>query len=129
MKILKKCLSISPLLDRGGHLALICRRLYFRLMPGMLRHYAFVCCSDFEYFTFFRDISKKKFLWGGSRNIPPPHQMWGRSKIKSRFSNFFSWIFDRKDFILWTFFWKKYEFSQIFLIHYISDHSLIFGKF
>ena len=94
----------------------------------MLRILGHLCWSDFEYFTFFCDISKKKFLWGGGHNIPPPIKCGEDQKLNRDFSNFFSWIFDRKDFILWTFFWKKFDIFQIFLIHYISDNSLIFGK-
>ena len=61
-------------------------------------------------------------------DYPPPPEIWANQNLISNFFQFFFQIYDRKDFILLTFFWKKCEIFQIFLIHYISDHSLIFSK-
>ena len=82
----------------------------------------------FWIFHFFsRYLEKEIFLWV-CQNIPP-HQIRWWKKWYRNFSQIFSRIYDRKDFIILTFFGKYFDYFPIFLIRNISDNSLIFSKF
>ena len=80
-------------------------------MLRILRH---LCWSDFEYFTFFCDISKKKFLWGGGHNIPPPIKCGEDQKLNRDFSNFFLGFLIEKISYYGHFFGKKTIFFKYF---------------
>ena len=72
-------------------------------MPGMLRILGHLCCSYFEYFTFFRDISKKKFFYGCVRISPPSNKVMKKNNIVI-FPNFFLGFMIEKISYYWLFF-------------------------
>ena len=96
------------------HLTLICRELYLRFLPGMLRIFRHLCCSWFEYFTFFCDISKKKFFHGVAKISPPPSNVGNIKNEIEIFPNFFLGFMIEKISYYWLFLGKNSKFFKYF---------------